>query len=350
MREKQTTSLKDQRVLNFTSQDSKEIVQALQALNEKDAGGSNWNPSPIIYTSRTHSQLTQAMRELKNCSYNHVQAVALGSRDQLCINTEVLNEGKTSAERNNLCQMKVKKRVCNLRERVDKVTTNAEIVNDPIRDIEDLVEKGKKCRACPYYLSRDLASKADIIFMPYNYLLDQRILKSFRINLKDAVIILDEAHNVEKVCEETASIHVASSDIANCINDITHIMKCLDKDDEFLLVEDETIEKDFSIEDLAKMKEIMLKLEEQIDSIEGVFSSKGKTFPGGKLFELLEQAEISHVTYPTIKQLLDALISYLTQSSAGSLFGRKGSGLMKILEVIDTGEIQMIFLNSLRMI
>ena len=30
-------------------------------------------------------------------------------------------------------------------------------------------------RLCPYYLSRNLKQQADIIFMPYNYLLDTKV-------------------------------------------------------------------------------------------------------------------------------------------------------------------------------
>ena len=31
------------------------------------------------------------------------------------------------------------------------------------------------CRMCPYYLARELKSDADVIFMPYNYILDIKV-------------------------------------------------------------------------------------------------------------------------------------------------------------------------------
>lgn len=328
---------------NFGNQAS-EVIRNIKSLDVNpdeialmfDQGGEarRWRVSTIIYTSRTHSQLTQAMRELKNCEYRDVAAVALGSRDQLCINAEVLNEGKTGAERNNLCQLKVKKRQCKFRERVDKVTSHPEVTNMAIKDIEDLVTVGKKCNACPYYLARDIAANSDIIFMPYNYLLDPKILKSFKINLNDAVIILDEAHNVEKICEESASIQFSSSDITNCINDIAHVMKILNKDEDLLeFVDEEDSEKDFTIEDLAKLQEIMLALEKEIDGIDSVLSKQGRTFPGSKIFDILRAAAIDNASYPMIRKLIDSISQFLTQSSAGNLFGRKGGGLLKIMQV-----------------
>jgi len=42
----------------------------------------------IIYSSRTHTQLKQVVRELKNTKYNPRIAI-LGSREHLCVHSEV---------------------------------------------------------------------------------------------------------------------------------------------------------------------------------------------------------------------------------------------------------------------
>lgn len=48
-------------------------------------------------------------------------------------------------------------------------------------DIEDLVRLGRKLRACPYFAARELMVGADIVFCPYNYLLDPQIRDSVSI-------------------------------------------------------------------------------------------------------------------------------------------------------------------------
>lgn len=46
----------------------------------------------IIYASRTHSQLSQAMKEMKRTAYNDMKACILGSREQMCIDPDVIEE------------------------------------------------------------------------------------------------------------------------------------------------------------------------------------------------------------------------------------------------------------------
>lgn len=52
----------------------------------------------VIYASRTHSQLAQAMQELKKTSYNGLKAVTLGSREQLCVHPDVKKETNNYAK------------------------------------------------------------------------------------------------------------------------------------------------------------------------------------------------------------------------------------------------------------
>lgn len=56
----------------------------------------------------------------------------------------------------------------------------------------------RRAQVCPYFLSRDLTDSADLIFMPYNYLVDHQARSQLSgINWSNAVIIIDEAHNIQ---------------------------------------------------------------------------------------------------------------------------------------------------------
>jgi hypothetical protein len=55
---------------------------------------------------------------------------------------------------------------------------------------------------CPYYLSRAIHPNTELTFAPYNYILDPGIRRAMNISLKNTVVVLDEAHNVEStLCE-----------------------------------------------------------------------------------------------------------------------------------------------------
>ena len=232
------------------------------------------------------------MQELKRSAYNNVKSVSIGSRDQLCIHPEVskeLGNGNKLA----MCRVKVETKTCHFHTRVEKSKDHPEVRDANVTDIEDLVKIGQKLRCCPYFLSRELVQGADIIFMPYNYLLDPKTRKAHKIGLDNAVIILDEAHNVEKLCEESASIQVSSTDIALAIEDVTHIMKNLAED--VVVASTDSTEKDFTLDDLALLKDMLLKLEKAVDDIHLDFTKGEQTFDGGYIFTLLQLANVSYI-------------------------------------------------------
>jgi len=67
--------------------------------------------------------------------------------------------------------------------------------------------------ACPYYLSRALTKHAELVFAPYNYILDPAIRKAMDIDLTGAVIVLDEAHNVEDTLRESGSFSMGEFEL-----------------------------------------------------------------------------------------------------------------------------------------
>lgn len=80
-----------------------------------------------------------------------------------------------------MCRIKVRSRTCFYYNGVERKKNDPTITEIPVMDIEDIVKLGKSCKFCPYYMAKELMKTADIVFMPYNYLLDYRIRKNLGI-------------------------------------------------------------------------------------------------------------------------------------------------------------------------
>ncbi|XP_045650585.1 regulator of telomere elongation helicase 1 isoform X6 [Ursus americanus] len=268
----------------------------------------------IIYASRTHSQLTQVISELRNTSYRP-RVCVLGSREQLCIHPEVKKQ-ESNHMQIHLCRKKVASRSCHFYNNVEEKSLEQELAT-PILDIEDLVRSGNKHKLCPYYLSRNLKQQADIIFMPYNYLLDAKSRRAHSIDLKGTIVIFDEAHNVEKMCEETASFDLTPHDLASGLDAVDQVLE-----EQTKAAQQDELHVGFGagsadsglhmeLEDIAKLKMILLRLEGAIDAVELPGDHSGVTKPGSYIFELFAEAQITFQTKGCILDSLDQIIQHL---------------------------------------
>jgi regulator of telomere elongation helicase 1 len=137
--------------------------------------------------------------------FSRMKITVLGSRDQLCVHPDVKSL-ENSSDKIAACREKVHRRTCvfhrNFESKLFKIcfiwifyfitVAKQDIAKLPPMDIEDLVKEGTQkkylyeiyitnilyffvFRFCPYFAARDLKEKADIIFMPYNYLLDAKV-------------------------------------------------------------------------------------------------------------------------------------------------------------------------------
>ena len=64
--------------------------------------------------------------------------------------------------------------------------------------------------------------------MPYNYLIDPKIRENFRINYENSIIIMDEAHNVERVAEDVASFEINIGQLHSVIAELTGLLNSME--------------------------------------------------------------------------------------------------------------------------
>ncbi|XP_059458900.1 regulator of telomere elongation helicase 1 homolog [Corylus avellana] len=267
------------------------------------------NLPTIIYTSRTHSQIRQVIQELKRTSYRP-KMVVLGSREQLCIHDEVsLLRGKAQTNACHLLCRKREKRNCVHYSRVaDYMKKNPHLGDEPI-DIEDLVNVGRRFGPCPYYVSRELHKTADILFAPYNYLIDRGYRKFLSLDWNNSILIFDEAHNLESLCADAASFDLPSWLLNACISEAKNCIELSTARRE------EANDKSRNPDSFAILRALLLKLEKQIAEVPIQTKELGFTRPGPYIYELLADLNITHETASKLINIIDDAAVLLEEDS-----------------------------------
>ncbi|KAK3485159.1 helicase C-terminal domain-containing protein [Neurospora hispaniola] len=215
---------------------SKETRELLEKVGMGTAGGKKEaNEGPvaeeeikIFYTSRTHSQLTQFIQELRRPGFpasvptpnpqeepakEIVKQIPLSSRQKLCINPTV-NKLGTLAAINERCQSlqqpkTPKEQRCPYLPNAANLKATHEFRDTALAtlpDIEDLYQTGKQLQICPYYASRAAIPGAEVITLPYPLLLQKSAREALGIKLEGNIVIIDEAHNI---MDAVSNVHAA---------------------------------------------------------------------------------------------------------------------------------------------
>eukprot|EP00127_Corallochytrium_limacisporum_P001499 Clim_evm5s61 gene=Clim_evmTU5s61 len=190
-------------------------------------------PTKIYVASRTHRQLSQLIKEFKRTPYGRqISSVVLGARTHTCINDDLMNDDRFK-DKNEGCKEFRKLRKCKKHQEIEELSSKLNTaMRDglvPVADIEDLRAVGKKHDKCPYYISDYLHKHASsIVFCPYNYIIDPNIRDAKEIDLDNAIIIIDEGHNIEDVARDSLSCKFSVQQIANFMSQLATHVKALE--------------------------------------------------------------------------------------------------------------------------
>lgn len=301
--------------LDPTQMDDQELVNFLKQRRSSEPR--------IFFSSRTHSQLSQSIKELKKCAYSSNSAVVLGSRDQLCINPEV-QKLDTNSAKNQACKAKISGAgKCPYYQNYETKLSDPDYAEKTIFDIEDLVTIGEKRKCCPYFASRKLQDRSDIVFLPYNYLLDPQIRKFQGVDLTNSIVIFDEGHNLEKTCEEAISAEIKSGDIAIIIRELDSMYEYLKKVKTGEIIEPRMNEQAnaIEVEDLALLKELLINFEGEVDrDIARLKQAKSKdkefVHSDNWVFNMLASMDMTLENHRVYLNTIDKVSSLLTMVSA----------------------------------
>ncbi|PRW44978.1 Regulator of telomere elongation helicase 1 [Chlorella sorokiniana] len=284
----------------------------------------------IVYSSRTHSQLQQVMRELKKLTVYKPRTATVASRQHGCLHPTV---STMQSGANQACRALVSKRACKWYNGVEKFMRQNPDVNAEVLDIEDLGRIGESRSVCPYYLAREMAATADIVFMPYNYLIDAKTRGGLGIQWANAVLIFDEAHNVEQVCSDSMSFDLPAATLAGAIEELgTAAEVAANKGEAPVNIFNTLGEQDRNPSfanvsgDLHRGRAVLCRLEQEIAKL-APSPDNGLTRPGAFLFELLARCGITPATWHILFDCLQTATSILTEEAveAGRRSGSRGT-------------------------
>lgn len=200
----------------------------------------------IFYCSRTHSQLTQFINELRRVKIpaalpplsevkssgseigledEEFKHLTLGSRKNLCINPAVSKLTSVTVI-NDQCQelqqsSTPKDKRCAFlpsKEKQPLVTKFRDHTLASIRDIEEMGSLGRELGICPYYASRDVIKPSEIVTLPYSLLLQKSAREALGISLKGHVVVIDEAHNLMDAISGIYGVSVSMSQLKGARN------------------------------------------------------------------------------------------------------------------------------------
>lgn len=222
------------------------IQDKLSSVSKATGKAELTRPPLVVYASRTHSQLSQVVGELRKTAYRPKVGI-IGSREQLCCNPAVRILPSNSAM-NIVCSQLTRKNQCEQYARVPELSRRFEVLRlatnstsitaaapkpasttssapdntvADILDIEDLLRMGNTHRACAFYASKELVETAEIVFLPYNYLIDNKTqLTAAKLDLSNAIIIFDEAHNVESSCSDASSTEISQRQLEAALKEV----------------------------------------------------------------------------------------------------------------------------------
>ncbi|XP_058020095.1 Fanconi anemia group J protein isoform X3 [Ahaetulla prasina] len=306
-------------------QNGKNAVEA-----KKENGGKSPIPK-IFFGTRTHKQIAQIVKELHRTGYSSVRMTILSSREYSCVHPRI----SRGSNKNEKCAelLEGKEGVsCSFYHGAHRLTEHLSIPSANKKhqawDLEELVSLGKKFRSCAYFAARELMACAEIVFCPYNYLLDSQIRQSMEIELKDQVLILDEAHNIEDCARESASYSVTEEQLRLAREEL-----------------DAMVNNHIRPKDHQPLRAVCYSLTNWLRDacgqlIQSGYETSSKVWSGSQMVTIFHELGITDATFPILQKHLQAVLEK----------EEKFSGLEKPLSVPVVSPSTQVILKGLFMV
>lgn len=204
----------------------------------------------LIYCSRTVPEIEKALTELKRLMKYRIESaetdeqrekeraftgLGLTSRRNLCLHPQVSTEKKghvVDAKCRDLTSAAACEKgranpgsvpLCDWHEGLNDMEPGS-LVPPGIWTLADLMERGRRTTTCPYFTIRRMMPFVDVIIYSFHYLLDPKVAEQVSKDLsKDAIVVFDEAHNIDNVCIESLSIDLTRPMLDSAVRSVTKL-------------------------------------------------------------------------------------------------------------------------------
>ncbi|CCA78059.1 probable RAD3-DNA helicase/ATPase [Serendipita indica DSM 11827] len=204
----------------------------------------------LIYCSRTVPEIEKALTELKRLMKYRIESaetdeqrekeraftgLGLTSRRNLCLHPQVSTEKKghvVDAKCRDLTSAAACEKgranpgsvpLCDWHEGLNDMEPGS-LVPPGILTLADLMERGRRTTTCPYFTIRRMMPFVDVIIYSFHYLLDPKVAEQVSKDLsKDAIVVFDEAHNIDNVCIESLSIDLTRPMLDSAVRSVTKL-------------------------------------------------------------------------------------------------------------------------------
>jgi Fanconi anemia group J protein len=201
----------------------------------------------IYYTARTHGQLKQLISEFKKTSYSKtIHMSVMGGKSHLCIHHEAEDKKRNRDDLEEFCYNlnrndgEKKCKACQDQGGSSsyhtckgcpyKAKSKDVAVKVPL-DLEEWNVLGRREQFCPFYAIDENVKQAQVIFCPYDYLINPIYREAKKIKLKNSIVVIDEAHNIEQKCMEALSDFMPKSQLTRAAKEYSKLCSYFEKKD-----------------------------------------------------------------------------------------------------------------------
>eukprot|EP00946_MAST-07B_sp_MAST-7B-sp1_P002632 g2632.t1 len=288
------------------------------ALAWRQAQDAQLNSNGQVLSKGVIHQLSQVVKELKGTIYRPNVAI-LGSREQLCVNSKVNRNRGTKLNR--ACQELTKNRKCRYHLGVEDYMETLKISKSiSSKEAFDAANQRAHTMSTFHVSTRNELDDSNETTtnqkgFPTHEIQDIEELHEFgkRSSWQDAVVICDEAHNLEAVCADASSFELEPEILANALEECDSCLYLLNGGGESVAGGMNSglgvsQSGDMNAEKIQMLRCVLATFEQEIATPKFPPGTKGFTVDGAWLLDLMQRLNVTQDSKKEFFEVMDGVI------------------------------------------